>query len=54
VNGIPYSVPRSSLPQEDSVEQLFGKAWDSIMLNNANVKSSLDQAAQQANNLKGQ
>jgi multiple sugar transport system substrate-binding protein len=54
VNGVPYSVARSSLPQSTDVQTIFSNAWDDIMLKGADIKSRLDQAAQQATALKGQ
>ena len=46
VNGVPYGVPRSSLPQASDTQTAFGqKAWDPIILQGANVQQSLANAA---------
>jgi multiple sugar transport system substrate-binding protein len=46
VNGAPYGVPRSSLPQAGDAQMAFGqKAWDPIILQGANVQQSLATAA---------
>jgi len=46
VNGVPYGVARSSLPQGVDAGLAFGsKAWDPIILQAANVQSSLTNAA---------
>jgi len=46
VNGVPYGVARSSLPQSSDAQIAFGqKAWDPIILQGANVQQSLTTAA---------
>jgi multiple sugar transport system substrate-binding protein len=46
VNGVPYGVARSSLPQSGDAQLAFGmKAWDPIILQGANVQQSLATAA---------
>lgn len=46
VNGVPYGVARSSLPQSSDAQLAFGaKAWDPIILQGANVQQSLATAA---------
>lgn len=46
VNGVPYGVARSSLPQGVDAGLAFGsKAWDPIILQAANVQQSLANAA---------
>src|SRR6266849_5441788 len=46
VNGVPYGVSRSSLPQSSDAQMAFGaKAWDPIILQAANVQQSLANAA---------
>ncbi len=46
VNGVPYSVTRSSLPQASDASTAFGeKAWDPIIQQRANVQQSLANAA---------
>jgi len=46
VNGVPYSVPRSSLPQAADAGTAFGQnAWDPIITKNANVQQALAKAA---------
>jgi multiple sugar transport system substrate-binding protein len=53
VNGVPYSVPRSSLPQASDASTAFGqKAWDPIILQKANVQQSLTNAASAVTALK--
>lgn len=53
VNGVPYGVARSSLPQANDVQTAFGQtAWDPIILQGADVKQSLAKAADKANSLK--
>lgn len=46
VNSVPYSVPRSSLPQAADASTAFGQnAWDPIITKNANVQQALTKAA---------
>jgi multiple sugar transport system substrate-binding protein len=46
VNGSPYGVPRSSLPQAGDAQMAFGqKAWDPILLQGANVQQAMANAA---------
>ncbi len=46
VNGVPYGVARSSLPQSSDAQIAFGqKAWDPIILQGANIQQSLTSAA---------
>jgi multiple sugar transport system substrate-binding protein len=46
VNGVPYGVARSSLPQSSDAQIAFGqKAWDPIILQGANIQQSLTAAA---------
>ncbi len=46
VNGVPYSVARSSLPQAGDASTAFGqKAWDPIIQQGANVQQSVSNAA---------
>lgn len=46
VNGVPYGVARSSLPQANDAMTAFGqKAWDPIIQQKANVQQSLNNAA---------
>jgi multiple sugar transport system substrate-binding protein len=46
VNGVPYGVARSSLPQGLDALMAFGaKAWDPIILQGANIQQSLANAA---------
>jgi multiple sugar transport system substrate-binding protein len=46
VNGVPYGVARSSLPQSSDAQIAFGqKAWDPIILQGASVQQSLTTAA---------
>lgn len=53
VNSVPYSVPRSSLPQANDVGTAFGQnAWDPIILKGANVQQALAKAAQAVEALK--
>jgi multiple sugar transport system substrate-binding protein len=53
VNGVPYGVSRSSLPQGVDAGLAFGaKAWDPIILQAANVQSSLANAASAVSALK--
>jgi multiple sugar transport system substrate-binding protein len=53
VNSVPYSVPRSSLPQAADASTAFGKiAWDPIITAGANVQQALAQAASAVSALK--
>lgn len=53
VNSVPYGIARSSLPYSNDVETVFSqKAWDPIVLQMADVKSSLQAAASAASALK--
>jgi multiple sugar transport system substrate-binding protein len=53
VNGVPYGVARSSLPQSTDAQTAFGqKAWDPIILQGANVQLSLANAAAAVSALK--
>lgn len=53
VNGVPYSVPRSSLPQAADAGTAFGQdAWDPIILQGANVQQALAKAASAVTSLK--
>jgi len=53
VNGVPYGVARSSLPQSSDAQLAFGqKAWDPIILQKANVQQSLANAAAAVSALK--
>ncbi len=46
VNSVPYSVPRSSLPQAGDAGTAFGQnAWDPIITKGANVQQALAKAA---------
>ena len=46
VNGVPYGVARSSLPQSTDAQMAFGqKAWDPIILQGANVQQAVANAA---------
>ncbi len=46
VNAVPYGVARSSLPQSGDAQTAFGqKAWDPIIVQQANVQQSLANAA---------
>jgi multiple sugar transport system substrate-binding protein len=46
VNSVPYSVPRSSLPQAADASTAFGQnAWDPIITQGANVQQALTKAA---------
>lgn len=46
VNAVPYSVPRSSLPQAADASTAFGQnAWDPIITKGANVQQALAKAA---------
>ena len=46
VNGVPYGVARSSLPQAGDTQTAFGqKAWDPIIQQGANVQQALANAA---------
>jgi multiple sugar transport system substrate-binding protein len=53
VNGVPYGVARSSLPQSVDAQRAFGtKAWDPIILQGADVQQSLATAASAVTALK--
>lgn len=53
VNGVPYGVARSSLPQSTDAQTAFGqKAWDPIILKGADVQQSLASAAAAVSALK--
>lgn len=53
VNGVPYGVARSSLPQSSDAQTAFGqKAWDPIILQGADVQQSLANAASAVTALK--
>ncbi len=53
VNGVPYGVARSALPQSSDAQTAFGKdAWDPIILQGADVQASLDAAAKAVTALK--
>jgi len=53
VNGVPYGVARSSLPQSGDAQLAFGaKAWDPIILQGANVQQALANAASAVTALK--
>ena len=53
VNGVPYGVARSALPQGVDAGLAFGsKAWDPIILQKANVQQSLNNAAAAVTSLK--
>ena len=53
VNSVPYSVPRSSLPQAGDAGTAFGQnAWDPIITKGANVQQALTKAASAVTALK--
>jgi multiple sugar transport system substrate-binding protein len=53
VNGVPYGVARSSLPQSTDAQTAFGqKAWDPIILQGSNVQQALANAATAVSALK--
>ncbi len=53
VNAVPYGVARSSLPQSGDAQTAFGqKAWDPIIVEQANVQQSLANAAAAVSALK--
>jgi len=53
VNSVPYSVPRSSLPQAADASTAFGQnAWDPIITQGANVQQALAKAASAVSALK--
>jgi multiple sugar transport system substrate-binding protein len=53
VNGVPYGVARSSLPQSSDAQTAFGQdAWDPIILQGADVQQALAKAAQAVTALK--
>ena len=53
VNSVPYSVPRSSLPQANDASTAFGQnAWDPIITKGADVQQSLAKAASAVTALK--
>jgi len=53
VNGVPYGVARSSLPQSADAQTAFGqKAWDPIILQGANVQQAMSNAASAVSALK--
>ncbi|HEV2582641.1 MAG TPA: extracellular solute-binding protein [Ktedonobacteraceae bacterium] len=53
VNGVPYGVARSSLPQSSDAQTAFGqKAWDPIILQGADVQQALANAASAVTALK--
>lgn len=53
VNGAPYGVARSSLPQSGDAQMAFGqKGWDPIILQGANVQQSMSTAAAAVSALK--
>jgi multiple sugar transport system substrate-binding protein len=53
VNGVPYGIARSSLPQSGDAQTAFGQdAWDPIILQGANVQQALAKAAQAVEALK--
>lgn len=55
VNGVPYSVTRSSLPQQADAATAFGqKAWDPIILKGSDVQQALSDAASAVTALKQQ
>lgn len=54
VNQVPYGVARLPVPQYADVTTFYGQAWQEIFLNDADIQSSLDQAAVQAEALQQQ
>jgi multiple sugar transport system substrate-binding protein len=53
VNSVPYSVPRSSLPQAADAGTAFGQqAWDPIITQGANVQQAMTKAAAAVSALK--
>ncbi len=53
INGVPYGVARSSLPQSTDAQTAFGlKAWDPIILQGASIQKSLTDATNAVNALK--
>ena len=51
LNQVPFGVARSSLPQAADVFQIFGRAYNDIMLNDAPIAETLAAAAEEAASL---
>ncbi len=51
-NQTPYGVVRSSLPQYEDVSQVFSNAYDEIMVNDAPIEETLQNAAEEAESFK--
>lgn len=54
VNGTPYGVSRPPLPQFGDIGTAFSKAWDAVMLNNADVKTTFTDLQKEVNGILGQ
>jgi maltose-binding protein MalE len=53
VNGTPYGVSRPPLPQFGDIGTAFTKAWDSVILNDADVKETFTALQTEVNGILG-